>query len=122
MTTENNMRERSATIKRKQELLEGIDAYVDANLHRRITLTQLAAHFGVSVSTVTQLYQRKVGTTFHQFLTQRRMAAAEEMIRSGMPLEEVGKKLGYSDHSSFYRCFRQTYGVSPREFRQAEKE
>ena len=122
MTKNGTTQERPVTAQRKQELLDGINAYVDANLHRRITLSQLSEHFGVSVSTVTQLFQRKAGTTFHQFLTQRRMAAAEEMIRNGMALEEVGKKLGYSDHSSFYRCFRQTYGVSPREFRQGKTE
>ena len=117
MNTEVNTRERPMTALRKQELLEGICAFVDANLTERITLNTVSSHFQVSVSTVTQLFQRKAGTTFHQFLTGRRMAAAQELIARNVPLEEVGKRIGYTDHSSFYRAFRQYFGVSPRDYR-----
>ena len=117
MTNESNIRERPLTAMRKAELLEKISLYIDNHLEERITLQQIATYFGVSVSTVTQLFQRKVGITFHQFLTQKRMAAAEELIREGVPLEEVGKQVGFTDHSSFYRAFKQTHGVSPRDYR-----
>jgi len=117
MSRERNSRERPLTTLRKQELLSQIERYVDENLENHITLQTIASHFQVSVSTVTQLYQYRVGTTFHQFLTGRRMAVAEELIRQGVPLEEVGKRIGYTDHSSFYRAFKQAFGVSPREFK-----
>ena len=121
MTNEMNTRERPLTARRKAELLEKIGAYVDDHLDRRITLQQIGAHFHVSVSTVTQLFQRKAGITFHQFLTQKRMDAAETLIREGVPLEEVGKRVGYTDHSSFYRAFKQAFGISPRDFRRGKE-
>ena len=122
MTEKKRKRERPSTTKRKEELLQDIMDYIDANLDRRITLETVAAHFSVSISTVTQLFQKRADTTFHQFLTQRRMAAAEKMVLNGVALEDVGKKLGYSDHSSFYRAFKQTYGCSPRDFKQKATE
>ena len=117
MNIERNTRERAVTAQRKQALLDGIRDYVDANLGNRITLQLISEHFQVSVSTVTQLFQRRAGTTFHQFLTERRMAAAQELIARNIPLEEVGKRVGYTDHSSFYRAFRQYFGVSPRVYK-----
>lgn len=102
---------------RKPDILARIAAYVDDHLSERITLREVAAHCGVSVSTVTQMFQKKAQTTFHHYLTGRRMAAAEQLIHAGVPLEEVGRRLGYTDHSSFYRAFKQFFGVSPREFR-----
>ena len=122
MNITSKIRERSGTAQRKQDLLEGIIAYVDEHLEGRITLQMVAEHFHVSVSTVTQLFQHRTSTTFHGFLTERRMAAAEVLIRDGVPLEEVGKRVGYTDHSSFYRAFRQFHGVSPREFKLNKKE
>ena len=122
MKIEKNTRERPVTALRKQELLEDIAAYVDAHLTERVTLNILADHFGVSVSTITQLFQSKAGTTFHQFLTDRRLTAAKALILEGMPLEQVGKQVGYTDHSSFYRAFRQTVGMSPRDFKLGKKE
>ena len=121
MINERNTRERPVTALRKQELLNRINAYVDEHIEERITLQLVSEYFGVSISTVTQLFQHMAGTTFHQFLTQRRMSAAQELIHQGVALEEVGKRIGYTDHSSFYRAFRQTYGVSPRDFKRSSQ-
>lgn len=101
----------------KMGLLEQISSYVDEHLSEKITLQVVAGHCNVSVSTVTQLFQKEADVTFHQYLTRRRMDAAQKLIASGMHLEEAGKLVGYSDHSSFYRAFRQTFGVSPRAYR-----
>ena len=101
-------------------LLEQITAYVEDNLAEKITLKKIADQFHVSVSTVTQLFQKKTETTFHHFVTCRRMEKARDLILQGIPLETVGRAIGYQDHSTFYRAFRQTFGISPREYRKAE--
>ena len=112
---------RPSTAARQTELLDRITAYVNTHLEEHITLPMIAAHCGVSVSTLTQLFQRQKHTTFHTYLTQHRMEAAKALIHDGLPLETVGRKLGYTDHSSFYRAFRQTFGISPREYRASQK-
>ena len=101
-------------------LLEQITAYVEDNLAEKITLKKIADQFHVSVSTVTQLFQKKTKTTFHHFVTGKRMEKARDLIMQGLPLETVGRAIGYQDHSTFYRAFRQTFGISPREYRKAE--
>ena len=120
MNKKNTSAERFGTTLRKQQLLDQICTYVDTHLTERITLQIISEHFHVSISTVTQLFQKKAGLTFHQFLTNRRMAAAKELIARGVPLEEVGKQVGYNDHSSFYRAFRNYYGTSPRDFKRGQ--
>ena len=110
-------KERPGTTRAKQFLLEQITVYVKAHLGEKITLQQIANRFSVSVSTVTQLFQKKSQGTFHGFLTRLRMEKARALILEGMPLESVGREIGYQDHSAFYRAFRQTFGLSPREFR-----
>ena len=110
-------REQIGTNREKKSLLEQISAYVEANLSEKITLKMIADQFSVSVSTITQLFQKKSQTTFHAFVTQCRMEKARVLILQGLPLESVGRAIGYQDHSTFYRAFRQTFGISPREFR-----
>ena len=122
MKQDRTPRERPTTGQRKQELLQQIRDYADAHLEEHITLQAVSSRFGVSVSTVTQLFQNRANTSFHKFLTERRMAAAEELIRRGIPLEEVGKRLGYTDHSSFYRAFRKQFGMSPRDYKSGKEE
>lgn len=102
---------------RKKDLMAQINDYLDVHLTEKVTLKTMADHLDVSVSTITQMFQRKYGTTFHQYLTRRRMELAMQLIQAGTPLEEAGRRAGYTDHSTFYRAFRQSFGVSPREYR-----
>ena len=108
---------RPKTVERKNGTMEKIASYVQEHMTEHITLRGIAAYCDVSVSTITQMFQKRLGTTFHQYLTQQRMKAADELIRTGTPLEEVGRMVGYMDHSTFYRAFRQSFGMSPREYR-----
>ena len=101
----------------KHDLLGRICTYIDENINQKLTLRSVAEQFHVSVSTITQMFQRKTGETFHQYLTRQRMDAARELIRCGTALEDVGRMVGYTDHSTFYRAFRQTFGASPRDYR-----
>ena len=110
-------KERPSTSQKKHALMEQITAFVDDNLTEKLTLKVIATYCNVSVSTVTQLFQKKASTTFHDFVTQRRMEMARKLIREDMPLEQVGKAVGYRDHSTFYRAFRRYFEVSPREYR-----
>lgn len=101
----------------KPELLDQVLAFVEENLSARITLPDTATRFYVSQSTISQLFRKKMGVSFYRCVTQRRLIAAKEQILSGIPLEQVAQQVGFADYSSFYRAFRQEYGISPRQFR-----
>lgn len=101
-------------------LFDRILSYLEANLSKKITLEKTANHFYVSKSTVNRVFQTHMGTSFYRCLTQRRLLAAQSMILEGLALEEVSIKAGFSDYATFYRAFRQAFGVSPRQFRKLQ--
>ena len=104
----------------KPELLDQVLAYIEAHLSERITLGDIAKHFWVSQSTISQTFKNKLGVSFYRCVTQRRLIAAKTLIIEGLPLENVGQKVGFSDYSSFYRAFKQEFGISPRQFRKKQ--
>ena len=106
----------------KPELMEQIMAYVEAHLSEKITLTDIAKRFWVSQSTISQTFRQKMGVSFYRCVTQRRLIAAKAMILEGMMLEEVGQLVGFTDYSTFYRAFKQEYGISPRQFRKIQEQ
>lgn len=118
-TKENNeiRKERPGTILKKKSMMQKITTFVDDHLQEQLTLKRIAEYCGVSVSTVTQMFQHQTDMTFHSFVTMRRMEMARQLIEKGIPLEQVGKQVGYRDHSTFYRAFRQYFQKSPREYR-----
>lgn len=104
----------------KPELLDEVMAYIEQNLSNRITLTDTAKRFWVSESTIGLTFKQKMGVSFYHCVTQRRLIAAKSLILTGMPLEEVSINVGFSDYSSFYRAFKQEYGISPRQYRKLQ--
>ena len=110
--------ERSAgTMKaEKPELLDQIAAYIEKNYAQHITVSDLARQFYVSNSTISHLFKQKMGVSLYRYITQRRLIAAKSLIQRGELLEDVGRKVGFVDYSTFYRAFRQEYGISPRQF------
>ena len=102
----------------KPELLEKIMAYIEDHLSEKITLEETAHYFFVSVSTITQLFRQKMGTSFYRCVTQRRLIAAKIRIGQGESLEDVSRAVGFSDYSSFYRAFKKEYGITPRQYTQ----
>lgn len=101
----------------KPELLDQIMGFIEANYHTCITIGDLAKAFFVSSSTISHLFKQKMGVSFYRYVTQRRLIAAKSLILEGVPLEAVSSQIGFSDYSSFYRAFKQEYGISPRQFR-----
>ena len=102
----------------KPDLLNEVLAYIELRLSGKITLEETAKHFYVSVSTITQLFRQKMGTSFYRCVTQQRLIAAKTLIGQGMVLEDVSRNVGFSDYSSFYRAFKKEYGITPRQYTQ----
>ena len=116
-------RERSAAPLKaeKPELLDQVMAYVEAHLAEKITLADVAHHFFISESTITQTFRKKMGVSFYRCVTQRRLIAAKTLISENLPLETIAERVGFSDYSSFYRAFKQEYGISPRQYRKLQE-
>ena len=114
------IRERTASVLKaeKPDLLNEVMNYIELHLNEKITLEETARHFYVSVSTITQLFRQKMGTSFYRCVTQRRLIAAKVRIGNGEALEDVSHAVGFADYSTFYRAFKKEYGITPRQYTQ----
>lgn len=112
--------ERSAGTMRAEKpmLLDRITAYIEQNYAIHITVDDLAKRFYVSNSTISHLFKHKMGVSLYRYITQRRLIAAKLLIAEKVPMEEVAHRVGFVDYSTFYRAFKQEFGISPRQFSQ----
>ena len=104
----------------KPELLDQLLAYIENNMAQKITLADTARHFFISESTISQTFRKKMGISFYQCVTQKRLIASKALIEQNLALESVAERVGFNDYSSFYRAFKQEFGISPRQYRKIQ--
>ncbi len=94
--------------------------YLDANLHRAVSLDDIANLVGLSVSQTIQLFKATVGMPPHRFILSRRVARACDLLRRrDLPLVEVALACGFAHQEHMSRVFKREMKVSPGAFRRA---
>jgi AraC-like DNA-binding protein len=84
-----------------------------------LDLDQLAALAGLSKYHFLRTFRRVVGRSPYQYLLAARMhRAALALLESDQPISEIAFAAGFGDLSTFNRRFRDSFGATPREFRQ----
>lgn len=83
----------------------------------QVSLQSVAQHFGYHPNYVSSMIRRKTGRTFSELLLEKRMERAVLLMKhTTLSIEEISVLLGYSNHSNFYKAFKEYYGVTPREY------
>ena len=113
-----HMEHNAGIMKEEQpDLLDRVTAFIEAHYAEHFTVKDISRKFYVSDSTVSHLFKQKMGISIYHYVTQRRLILAKTLIMDGIPLEQVAARVGFSDYSTFYRAFRQEYGISPRQYK-----
>ncbi len=87
-----------------------------------INLKVLAQKYCMNTSYLGQIFQKEVGVSFSQFLTNRKNSKAKDLIlNTNLKINDIAKEVGYPDVSYFYRKFKQSYGTSPASLRELKQ-
>ncbi len=82
-----------------------------------VTLKDITAHFHYHPNYVSALLHRETGRKFTEILLKKRMERAVLLMKNTtLSIEEISAMLGYSNHSNFYKAFKEYYGVTPRDY------
>jgi AraC-like DNA-binding protein len=87
-----------------------------------IDLATLAGVAGVSIHHFARGFKQSAGVTPHHYLTQKRVERAQDLLaHTDLSLSEIAYAVGFSDQSHLARHFRQVLGVTPGQFRWAQR-
>jgi AraC-like DNA-binding protein len=93
---------------------DAIQRYIRANLHRKVTVQELAREACLSVSRFHEVFREVVGTTPHQFLLQTRLNQAITLLAStSLSVSEISYRVGFSSQSALTNALRKHKGTTP---------
>ncbi|MBG6118468.1 transcriptional regulator GlxA family with amidase domain [Sphingobium sp. JAI105] len=101
-------------------LIRALEA-MEGNLEEPLSRAELAKIAGVSERQLNRLFDAQVGKPLSPYYLQLRLRRAYELIiQSNMTLLEIAMACGFNRASTFSKCYRRVFGVSPREERADE--
>jgi len=94
--------------------LKQVLSFIDENLAETISLPQIAAIAGISVSHLKPVFRASVGMPVHQYVIRRRIERAKTLLAHGkLPIAEIALASGFSHQSHLARHMRRLTGISP---------
>ena len=98
-----------------------LNAIIDGfrnRLNENLSLDSIAQQSGMSVRSLTRLFQTKLHITFVQYLKMLRIIRAMELIKdTDLNMTEIAYEIGYSNISAFSNNFQQLTNMRPTEFK-----
>jgi AraC family transcriptional regulator len=99
--------------------LRQVLSYIEGNLNKNISLGDIAAVAGLSVSHFKSLFRESVGLPVHQYLIRRRVERARSLLAEDkMSISQIAFETGFAHQSHLSRHMRRVLGVTPKAFRE----
>ena len=97
--------------------------YLDLHYDEAVSLEQLAEVANLSQRQLTQLFRSQLGMTPRQYLTEKRMQAAWQLLEGGeLGVQQIADRVGYASLAAFSDRFRRHFGYPPSQIRRSGKQ
>jgi len=99
-------------------LLEGVELYLENNLHRPLTLANVAKALDRSEEHLSRVFRAHRRVTIFQELRRLRIKRAQYLLLcSGLPVNRIAEQTGFATLAHFSRAFKEDTGLSPSAYR-----
>src|SRR5215831_17477893 len=106
-----------------RERLSHARKFIDESYHLPLDLTKISRQACLSRYHFLRLFRDAFNTTPHQYLIQRRIERAKELLRSrNLSITDVCFEVGFESLGSFSSLFRKRVGHAPAIYRRRERE
>lgn len=88
-----------------------------------LSVSMISYHFDMSISNLSHQFKAQTNRTISDYVTEKKFAYARELLlTTDYSVQKIASMTGYSQPASFIRKFRQYYGMTPMEYRNASAE
>ncbi|KPU43154.1 bifunctional transcriptional activator/DNA repair enzyme AdaA [Oxobacter pfennigii] len=96
--------------------IDKVIEYIDENLCCDLSLDKLADKFYISKYWLLREFKKSVGFTLYNYILQKRLSMAKQLIMENVSVTEVYLKCGFRDYTNFIAAFKKAYGLPPKKY------
>lgn len=89
--------------------------YINCHLTEPLSLQALSERFFISKSQLNRNFKQVVGTTIWEYIVEKRVLLAKNLLEKGEKPVNVYLLCGFGDYTSFYRAYNKKFGIPPSE-------
>lgn len=91
---------------------------IDAKLHEKLTVMQVAGECGVSADYLSSQFKKHLGVGLARYIILQKLEASKQMLteKGRFSCGEVAYILGFCSETHFITSFKKTYGVTPKQY------
>lgn len=102
----------------KYSAAKAVRDYIDRNVDRTITLSELAELISKSTSQTIRCFKKEYGKTPYEYVLEEKLSKAKILLKNtNMSVRDISAALSFGDEHYFSGLFRQKTGMTPTEFR-----
>lgn len=95
-------------------MLKRVLSFIEEELARDLSLSEIAAVAGVSVSHFKAMFRKTMGVPVHQYVVRRRVETAAFLLRKReLPISQIAQQTGFSHQSHLAHHMRRVLGYTP---------
>lgn len=104
--------------KNEKTIIDTIKEFLNQNLHKRLTLNEIASEFNYSISHIHYKFRIKTGYAILDFFNLKKIQKACELLNyTDKSIKEISFAVGFENPFYFSRLFKKYMGKSPRNYR-----
>lgn len=100
---------------RQDTTVDAAIRYIDQNLTTIKSMGEICSALFISPSHLCKAFREVLNTSPMRYLRRRRLHHAHDLLRTGERPTNLYLECGFRDYSSFYRAYREYFGISPAE-------
>src|SRR5438552_4031273 len=94
--------------------VDAVIAHMKTNLHRKLSLREMARSVNLSVPRLRYLFKAEIGLAPLSYFKSLRVECAKGFLENTfLSVKEIAGRVGMSDVSHFVRDFQAAFGVTP---------
>jgi len=103
---------------KRQKLERDITEFMNVHFEKRLSVKDYALLSGRSLSTFTRVFKHKYNQTPKQWLIQKRVEKAQQLLEQSMSVTDTAFEVGYQNVSHFIAAYKSIYTQTPKKMQQ----